>query len=362
MINLLGFYFNFWILLALSITGFFVSAWWIRYSLKCPRTLLFSNVKSLIGNVGIDYSSIPGWLFCISFILLSLAMIDPHTYKEKEEGQSDPFAATTEGIGIYLVLDKSGSMGAEITTPGGSGRRDKQTKLSLLKEVTTKFVKERPSDLVGVVTFARQADVAAPLTLDHESVKQAIGEIEQVPSREMDGTAIGYAIYKTVSLINATKKYTEDADATAAFEIKSNVIILVTDGLQDPNPLDQGNKLRTLGLEEAAEFAKEMGVKLYIVNVEPKLATARYEAQRNQLERITELTGGKFYIVDSPKELERVYSAIDSLEKSTLPDISKEYLPQYYKRINFYPALLIMGLVLLFIAIIFRTLIVRRIP
>jgi Ca-activated chloride channel family protein len=41
-----------------------------------------------------------------------------------------------------------------------------------------RFVEERTSDRMGLVTFAGQAVTQAPLTLDHEAVKSSIARIE----------------------------------------------------------------------------------------------------------------------------------------------------------------------------------------
>lgn len=359
MVNLFGFYFNIWILLVLAIAILFLSVVWYRRS---QSYLLFSNVSAFEASKQFDYSSLPNWLFLLSLILFAIALTDPHTYTKRENENNLP--PSTEGIAIYLVLDKSGSMGQEINTPGKSGRAEVQTKLSLMKEVTAKFIAERRSDLIGIVAFARQADVLAPLTLDHAAVEEALQRLEQVSGKENDGTAIGYAIYKTASLIDATRIYNETGEKSVlpAYVIENNVIILVTDGLQDPNPLDSSNQLRSIGLEEAAAFAAEKGVKLYLINVDPKMATERFAPQRRQMERITNLTGGKFYIVDSAKGLENVYRDINELEKSLLPDLSFDLLPEWYKRVNFYPWLIAIGLVSFLLAIIFKTVVFRRVP
>lgn len=363
MINLFGLYFSFWILPLLLVGGLFITYLWKR-KLLTQKTLLYSNVNDLDGDNGYNLSAIPFGLFALSLALFALASIDPHIFIEREGDDRKTPPTPVEGIAIYLVLDKSGSMAQEVSTPGQSGRKDVTTKLALMKEVTSQFINERASDLIGVVAFARQADVLSPLTLDHGSVEEALAGIEQIPNKEMDGTAIGYAIYKTVSLIDANRTFmTEKKENTrSAYEVKNNVIILVTDGLQDPNPLDQGNRLRTIGLDEAAKYAEEKGVKLYIINVEPRLATERYAAQRRQLERITELTGGRFYIVDSSKSLQKVYTDINQLEKSLLPNLSKELLPELFKRRSFAPWLIACGLAALIAGVICKTLIFRRVP
>lgn len=346
MLDLFGLYFNFWVLLFLAGLGFASFLFYSYFSTR--QKLYFSNLQDFSGTSRLPF--LPELFFILSLLLFGLAALSPHYFVEKSAGENSN--TPTEGIAIYLVLDKSGSMAEE-----SSSRT--QTKLELMKQLTETFVQARPSDLIGLVSFARQADVMVPLTLDHASVEQALQEMAQIDDRTMDGTAIGYAIYKTASLIDSAQTYNKEK---GAYDIKNSIIVLVTDGLQDPNPLDQGNRLRTIGLDEAAAYAKGKGVKLYIINVEPKLATERYAAQRRQLERITHETGGRFYIVDSPRALEKVYSDINQIEKSFIPNATKENLPQYFTRRNLYPALISLGLICFLVGVILQTVVLRRVP
>ena len=84
---------------------------------------------------------------------------------------------------------------------------------------------------------------------------------------------------------------------------------MVTDGLQYPNPFDKGNRLRNIDLEEASAYAKDKGVKVYIVNVDPSLATdPELEPQRNQMKRITEATGGQLFLTTNKQPLANLCS------------------------------------------------------
>lgn len=363
MTQLFDLYFSASFLIAVAV-GAFAFIYWFFFGQKDSSTLFFSNLHDISASRGWWVAALPKSLLLLSLVLFAAAVIDPHVYVERQHVDREASPTPTEGIAIYLVLDKSGSMKETVQVPGKSGRRDQLSKLQLMKDVTAQFINSRPSDLLGIISFARQADVVVPLTLDHASAKQALMEIIEVPEREMDGTAIGYAIYKTTGLIAATREFNRESNAKnlPAYDIENSVIVLITDGLQDPNPLDQGNRLRTIGLEEAAEFAASEKVKLYIINVDPQFATGRFAPQRRQMERITELTGGRFFMVDDAATLQNVYGEINRLETSLLPQLSKEFLPQLYKRVSFYPWLIGWGLAALFAALVFQTLIVRRVP
>lgn len=284
---------------------------------------------------------LPKTLNMIALALLLLSFTDPYIPLKgvvKEQ-------IFTEGIAIYLVLDHSGSMMERIETG--------ITKFDLLKQTTRQFIEARPSDLIGVNAFARTTQVLAPLTLDHAEVLEKLDSLTKVPNIDQEGTAIGYAIYKTANLISATRHFAEEK---GGYAIKDAIMILITDGFQDPNPLDIGNKQRTMGLEDAARFAKEQNVKLYIINVEPKITAERFTAQRNVLEKAAKLTGGKLFLASNPKTLGEVYEEINRLQKSQLPglvQVEKFYL---------YPYLIALGMGLLLLALLLDTTYLRRAP
>ena len=71
-------------------------------------------------------------------------------------------------------------------------------------------LKGRPNDLIGLVTFARGAQVLSPLTLDDEAVIDQLKKLQVVTDEKQDATAIGYAVYKTVDLIAAAKHYAQE--------------------------------------------------------------------------------------------------------------------------------------------------------
>lgn len=324
----------------------------------------------------VRYAKLPRYLEFLALGFFLAALIDPHLQIPKKTKLA---TMPEKGIAIYLVADQSGSM-SEKTSGGGqhmfSGH---MTKIELLKKMAQAFVqgdpehnlKGRENDLIGLIGFARSAHVIVPLTLDHNQVLEAISRLNVVQDKDQDGTAMGYAIFKTVNIIAATRHYTQDLAGAdiPAYNILSSVIVVITDGFQSPNPKDENNPLRSKGLEEAAEYAKEKGVRLYIFNVEPAFMANEFLPHRHLLERITEMTGGKFYIIQDTTQLGIVYDALASLQKSLLPpesanllDLPKDLQPNRYRRESFYPLLIACGLISLLLSILFDTTVLRRIP
>lgn len=366
------------VVLSLAVLLYLAKVWRQRFeepSLYYPKVDLFSSK-----NFKVKIASFPDMLKWGSLGLLSLALIDPHFLIDRKWEKSGEITAPADyfpahgapkkGIALYFVLDRSGSMAESI-------RGAEQTKIDLVKDTTKKFIagdrdlglQGRPNDLVGLVYFARGASVESPLTLDHDSLLKTLEGFSHIGIKEQDGTSIGYAIFKTVNLIAATRHYAQELakNGEAPYSIQNSVIILVTDGMQDPNPLDKGKRLRNMDIPEAAQYAKENGVRLYMINVEPKLNTAEFSANRNIMKRAAELTGGAFYTIDSNGSLIEIYTDINQVEKSTLPAyytalLDKNQRPDLYRRIDLAPFLILLALIALVAALLLETTILRKVP
>lgn len=357
-----------------------------RKRLFAQPFIFFSDLKDLkLGKLSWKQkiSHLPQKLQFIALFSFLLAFIDPHVlipreHVEKQKEKAKEEILPTHGIAIYLVLDQSSSMAQKVIARSSKGERITISKIDLLKNLTKEFIKGNPSlqlkgrqqDLIGLVSFARAAQVVSPLTLDHQAIIEELSKLEIVDSAEKDGTSMGYAIFKTVNLIDATKYFARELiqEGKPAYEIKNSIIILITDGFQNPNPLDKGRRLRNMELDEAAAYAKEKNVRLYIINVDTNMASAEFAPHRNLLRRITELTGGHFYLIDEEGSLPEIYADIDRIEKSRIPylemkrKISKDLQPHLYQRISFYPALIAFGMSVLFFSISLSTTVLRKVP
>lgn len=307
----------------------------------------------------VSWINFPRALLWIALVLFAIAFINPEVFIRRAANEREPpKVAPREGVAIYLILDQSGSMREEVFSGGEKGTQ-LTTKIDLVKQVTRRFVEGRPNDMIGLLYFARGATVAAPLTLDHQAILSLLSKFNPVKDRDQDGTSIGYAIYKGANLMAATRNYAIENPQEAPYAIKSNIMILLTDGLQDPNPLDRGKRLRNMDIPEAAAFAKEFGIKLYIINVEPKLADMKYAPNRNIMQRAAESTGGKFYMVGEGSSLVDIYSEIDGLEKSLLAAPPSD---SAYKRVELYPYIIALALFSLLVSVVLEGTVFRRVP
>lgn len=336
------------------------------FSTKKNPSIAFSRTAQLsISTWRTRLVHYPNRLHFLGFAFLLFAFIDPHVLIPFEESSNGGSSSTvpTEGIAIYLVLDQSGSM----SQPAERG--SKQTKISLLKNVTKDFILKHPSDLIGIVSFARIPQVLVPLTLDQNTLIDELNRLQVVKNEEEDGTGIGYAIYKTARLIAATKYFAEGLEKgkKVPYTIKNAVMIVVTDGFQDPNRLDQGNRLRTIELEEASAYAASQGIRLYVINVDASFSSPQFAPHRRQLEAITRSTGGEFDLATDAGELEKFYAKIDRLEKGMIqrevsPSTSKTDNNASFSRFSFYPFFLAIGLIAVLSALCLETFVIKTIP
>lgn len=364
--------------LALIIAAAFGCILWLAWRWRehtTPPHLLFSDLndlRSAPASWRVSFSLLPRWLELASLGLFLLAFIDPHFFIPKPGAASH---IPREGIAIYLVTDQSGSMKEKVSINTPDGLSSSISKIDLLKQITSQFVlgnpsiglSGRPDDLIGLVEFARTAHVMSPLTFNHQDIVNQLKQLNVVQSEDQDGTALGYSLFKTANLIAATRYYANNLKGTdqPPYNIKSAIIILITDGFDNPSLLDKGNPLRNIDPISAAEYAKEKNVRIYIISIDPILGSEKYTPQRHQMERVASLTGGKYYLISQANGLTQIYKDIDSLEKSALPadtGLSKDEQPHRYQRISLYPYLIGLGMLALIGAICLKTILLRQVP
>jgi Ca-activated chloride channel family protein len=258
---------------------------------------------------------------------------------------------STEGVAIEVVVDRSGSMETEMSYQG-----KKLTRLGVVKEVLKDFIegeegfKGRSSDLVGLITFARFADTKCPLVHSHNVLVEFLKKTDIVKLKNENFTAIGDAIalaaarlkkaeeeiLQRKAQLGLSENYEEDDFKITSkviilltdeddFKITSKVIILLTDGINnagDYNPID------------AAELAKEWGIKIYTIGIGSAEAyttmrtvmgtfrmPARQELDERLLKMIADNTGGFYGKAGDEEALRKIVKRIDELEKTKVKSI-----------------------------------------
>jgi Ca-activated chloride channel homolog len=317
------------------------------------------------------FAKLPSYLLLLALALFMIALVNPHLLIKT---QSSLEGEEARGLAIFLLLDSSTSMHFKVLARSENGGLEEIEKIDLSKRVAKQFITGdkkahlagREGDAIGLVSFARIARVLSPLTLDHAKVIEEINKIQFNRDIKQVGTAIGYAIYKTVSLIKATKYFAQDKEgANPPYEIKNPIIIIVTDGLNEINPDDVKDSLRSMDLWSAAVYAKANNVKIYFINIDPSFNSLENQQYNELYTLITRYTGGNFYIVNEKKDLLDIYRDIDQLEKSKIPvffQVDKGEDTSLFDKISFYPYFLALGIVLIFLSVALEAFFFKRVP
>lgn len=207
----------------------------------------------------------------------------------------------SEGIDIVIALDISGSMLATDFQPN---------RLEAAKKVAKDFVDIRPSDRIGLVVYEGEAYTACPATKNHDFLKKSISDLQSgwlVP-----GTAIGTGLGTAVARLQSDT-------------LKTKVVILLSDG--------ENNSGSVMPLE-AAEMAKEKGIKVYTIGVGKEgytempvntpfgtiMQSTLVKIDEKLLKSIAKMTNGQYFRAVDNNSLKEIYNQIDSLEKNIIYD------------------------------------------
>ena len=207
----------------------------------------------------------------------------------------------TRGVDIVLAIDISPSMMAEDFHP--------RNRLAVARQTAHDFIRERTHDRLGLVGFAATAFTQCPLTLDHETLQELLGELDFGLAE--DGTAIGMGLATAVQRLRESKT-------------PSKVAVLLTDGENNRGAIDPLT---------AADLARALGVRVYTVLVgrpsvvpvevmDPVLGRTRtmqeVSVDDRPLIEIARRTGGQFFRAGDAVKLSAIYSEIDHMERAPI--------------------------------------------
>jgi len=250
----------------------------------------------------------------IPFVLRMAAIACIIVVLARPQTRNDQQMVSGEGVDIMLCMDVSGSMLAQDFEPN---------RLEAMKQVAVNFVDRRPTDRIGLVIFAGESFTASPITMDRTSLKAQIYNAQS--GYLADGTAIGDGLSTSVERLKSSKA-------------RSRVIILLTDGENQGGLIDPYS---------AKEIAKSVGIKVYTIGMGTEgfapapmrtesgdltIQNQRVNIDEKLLREIASETGGLYFRARDNGSLQRIYTEIDRLEKSTieitaLKRFREEYLP-----------------------------------
>lgn len=273
---------------------------------------------------------IPFILRCAAIALIIFALARPQSTQNKNN-------VSTEGIDIVLAMDISSSMLA---------RDFKPDRISAAKNVAVQFITDRPNDRIGMVVFSGESFTQSPLTTDHAALINLTKDIKS--GMLQDGTAIGNGLATAVARLKESTS-------------KSKVIILMTDGV---------NNLGEVAPLTAAEIAKTFGIRVYTIGIGTRgkaltptptdfgvqLVYADVQIDEGILRKISSVTGGEYFRATDNTKLAEIYSKINELERT------KFMVDRYTKRSEEFGFFVVLSVLALLAEVLFRYLILRRIP
>lgn len=233
----------------------------------------------------------------LSLLMLSLIWLLIIVASSRPNYVGQPLQLPSAARDLMLAVDISGSMEeTDMEINGRSVRR-----VDAVKAVVGEFAERRESDRLGLILFADNAYLQAPLTFDLATVKQLLDEAQLgfAGTKTAIGDAIGLAI----------KRMTERP-------AESRVVVLLTDGANNAGKVDP---------LEAAKLAAEQGITLYTIGVGAGEQVVRSffgssvvnpsrDLDEETLQEVASLTGGKYYRAKNVEELERIYAELDKIE------------------------------------------------
>ncbi len=319
------------------------------YLAKRPTaTVRFSSlalVESATRSWRIRFSWVPTWLFIAGVACAIVALAGPRTSDRSTRIERD-------GIAIMMVVDLSSSMNArDLVEDDRSIDR-----LQVVKRVFRDFVlgqedlQGRPSDMIGLVTFAGYADSVCPLTFDHPNLALMVEQLEIVTTQSEDGTAMGDGLALAIERLRESKA-------------KSRVAILLTDGESNAGTIEPS---------KAADLAAELRVKVYTIGAgtqglapapfrdpftgETILRAVEVRIDEESLQEIADKTGGKYFRATDAEALGDIYQQIDSLERTK---VAEELFVRFTERFG---PILMLSIAFLVSAAVIRCTLLRQIP
>lgn len=249
-------------------------------------------------------------------LLLSLFWLCLVVAASRPQWIGDPISLPASGRDLLLAVDFSLSMDeADMILNNEAYRR-----VDVVKSVVGDFLQHRQGDRVGLVVFAENAYLHAPLTFDHATVKALLQEMQLGFAGR--ATAIGDAIGIAIKRLEKRPE-------------NSRVVILLSDGADTASELSP---------QKAAELAAQYNVKIYTVGLgadtivkQGWFGNRRVNPSRDldeeTLKTIAETTGGQYFRARDPQELQSIYATLDALE----PIDQEEEIIRPTKSLFFWP-------------------------
>ena len=227
-----------WITMILGL----VALWSLRRRIKLMRRFADTRLLAHIApGASIVRPIVKACLVLLALVALVFASMDPRWGVRREEIQR-------RGMDVFFVLDVSRSMLAEDAAPN---------RLDRAKQAINDTIERLGGDRAGIVSFAGDAQVESPLTLNYRALGLALDDVSARTSTR-GGSMLGEAIR-----LAANSFTDEDAGGKA--------IVVLSDGEdQESGPV-----------EAARSAFEEKGIRVYTVGLGDTVSGARIPVVEN---------------------------------------------------------------------------------
>jgi Ca-activated chloride channel family protein len=259
-------------------------------------------------------SPLPRWL-AFSFLLAAVAFLAIGLARPQTRTGSE--VETTRGRNVLMAIDLSRSMLVADLKPD---------RLTQAKTLCYELIEALPSDRLGLIGFAGEPYLFAPLTVDHAAVRETIAQLdmEYIP---VGGSNLESALELAIETLKETGQ-------------KENALILLTDGDET-----------TGRMSELAAEAKQAGVYVFTIGVgteagdfvpDKDFPDGKHRDRAGNivksglnpapLKRLSQETGGRFAVATSAASIpEMVKLAIADLEQFEIAGRERAVPTDYYQ-------------------------------
>jgi Ca-activated chloride channel family protein len=285
----------------------------------------------------------------VAFLIIAAAR--PQTFIARERRSVD-------AIAIAMTVDVSGSMEALDLSPRSAlGTVTEKTRLDVVKETFADFIRQRPDDLLALITFGGYASTRSPLTADHRALLHVLNGV-QIPTADLDDQ--GRPVSQEELLTAIGDGLTTACARLTDSEPKTRIVVLLSDGESNTGIITP---------EQAAEAAKKLGMRVYTIGVgstgrapvrtrddfgRSVIGWADVRLDENQLRAIAAATGGRYFNVRDPDGLK---TALDEIGRLETTRVDRQILMRYHE---WFVWPLLVGALLVFAALTLGMLTLRR--
>jgi Ca-activated chloride channel family protein len=175
-------------------------------------------------------SPLPRWFALISLLIAAACLIIALTRPFADAGSR---TEKIMGRNVFLALDISRSMRVADVKPD---------RLSQAKIIAYELIDSMPNERIGLIGFAGNAALCAPLTIDHAAVRETIDQMDE-SWITLGGTNLTKAVQLAVESLRETGQ-------------RNNALILLSDGEKHEK-----------GLDDAIQAARQAGVFIITIGI-----------------------------------------------------------------------------------------------